>query len=152
MAHLVAPRIPEPELPVFFNVDGVVGANPAQNLREDVLLVQFAFQVLGKDPIATTPPEVTAASKAVRVTGTIDKETINAIFALQRALGNPATVVDGRVSPVKGGYSYGKAMWTIVHLNNFLQNRNVDVWPRIDKISGCPSELKQMVVRQVAGI
>jgi hypothetical protein len=152
MAHLFAPKIPDPELPVMFNVDGVVGANPAQNLREDVLLVQFAFEILGKEPLPTTPPEVLAAAKAVRPTGMIDKATINAIFVLQGALGNPATVVDGRVSPVKGGYSYGSAMWTIVHLNNFMQNRHVDVWPRIDKIQGCPSELKQMVIRTVAGV
>ena len=31
----------EPRLPAFFNVDGVVGAGPATNSPEDVLLVQF---------------------------------------------------------------------------------------------------------------
>jgi hypothetical protein len=42
-------------------------------------------------------------------------------------------------------------MWTIVILNNSMQESFVDIWPRIDKIPGCPAELKQMVMRQVAG-
>ena len=46
MAHLLAPQQSKPTLPVFFNVDGVVGAAPAVNNREDVLLVQFAFTVM----------------------------------------------------------------------------------------------------------
>ena len=40
---------------------------------------------------------------------------------------------------------------SIVQLNEFIQGRNVDLWPRIDKVPGCPDELKQMVIRTVAG-
>ena len=50
MAHLVAPQAALAELPVFFNVDGVVGALPAENRTEDVLFVQFAFQVIVRTP------------------------------------------------------------------------------------------------------
>ena len=152
MANFVAPKVPDPELPVFFNVNGVVGAQPAQNLREDVLLVQFAFQVIGNTAISTSNQDVIAAAKQVKVTGFIDQPTINAIMTMQRAGRNKNQVADGRVSPAKGEYSYGGALWTIVHLNSSMQQRNVDIWPRIDKIPGCPPELKQMVTRTVAGV
>jgi hypothetical protein len=153
MAHLVALQPPDPELPVFFNVDAPVGAPPAQNKREDVLLVQFAFKVNADTAGPKAPPSLIAAAKAVRVTGMIDQETITAIRVLQEELkkGRKETVVDGRVSPARGAYGFGGALWVIVVLNNSLQNSFVDIWPRIDKIPGCPAELKQMVIRQVAG-
>jgi hypothetical protein len=106
MAHLLAPQPSNTELPVFFNVDGVVGASPAQNNREDVLFVQFCFQVIANNPISTTHAEVLAAAKNVQVTGKIDNATITAIRATQK---NKKAVVDGRVSPAKGAYSYGAA-------------------------------------------
>ena len=152
MAHLFAPRQSEDFLPVFLNVDGVVGANPSPNIREDVLLVQFAFEVIARQPVPQTPPEVLATAKLVHSTGFIDPPTINAIHSFQRNRPERGVVVDGRVSPARGGYQYGaEASWTIVDLNNSIQNRYVDSWPRMDKIPGCPVELRQMVIRQVAG-
>jgi hypothetical protein len=154
MAHFLAPNPPHPELPVFFNVDGVVGAPPAQNNREDVLLVQFILQVIGLRPPPKISPATVAAARAVQVTGRIDPATITAIRALQediRAKLKPQQVVDGRISPAKVGYSYGSAFWTIVHLNNRLQEDDRNSWPRIDKIAGCPAELQQMVIRTLIG-
>jgi len=156
MAHLSAPKPPHPELPVLYNLDGVVGASPATNSREDVMFVQFAFKVIADSPRPTTSPDVLKAAKTVRVTGRMDNNTITAIRTLQanskKATGNFSKVVDGRVSPVRGGYSYGGgALWTICNLNNSLQDRYWKFWPRIDNIPGCPQELKTMVKRQVAG-
>jgi len=156
MAHLLAPQPPNPELPVFFNVDHAVGAAPAQNLREDVLLVQFAFKVMGEVPRRpNTEPELVAAARRVRVTGSIDAETVEAIKVFQGVLRRkfPDQVVDGRVSPARGGYLYSQsAAWLITHLNNALQNPNVGIWPRIDMVQGCPPELGRMVARTVAGV
>lgn len=154
MAHLLAPQGSLPTLPVFFNVDGVVGAAPAMNKREDVLLVQFAFTIIAANPTPDSSPEFRQAVSTVQVTGTIDNATINAIRATQTEVkrkGQTATVVDGRVSPAKGGYAYGEGTWTIVHLNESMQDRNIKIWPRIDQIATCPAELKQMVVRTVQG-
>lgn len=154
MAHLLAPQKSLPTLPVFFNVDAVVGAAPATNNREDVLLVQFAFAVIAASPAADSSIEFQEAAAAVKLTGTADEETINAIRASQAEAnrkGSTGTVVDGRVSPAKGGYAYGDSTWTIVNLNESIQHRNVKVWPRIDQIAGCPAELKLMVVRTVQG-
>ncbi len=154
MASLFAPQPPHFTLPVFFNVDQVVGAAPATNNREDVLLVQFYLKFCGQTPTATTPPVLTEAMKKVRVTGSMDPATINAIQTLQserkRATQNPTKIVDGRVSPARG-YKYGSANWTIAVLNDMVQNRKTDVWPRIDKIPGCPPELTQMVFRTLVG-
>ncbi len=67
MAHLQAPKPPMAELPVFYNVDGVVGAPPAQNMTEDVLLVQFALKVYADRPTSTSDPIIVAAARAVRI-------------------------------------------------------------------------------------
>ena len=154
MAHLLAPQNSLPTLPVFFNVDDVVGAAPAANKREDVLLVQFAFIVIASKPSADSSPEFNAAAAAVKLTGTADAATVAAIRATQaeaKKKGLAGTVIDGRVSPAKGGYGYGTATYTIVHLNESMQGRHLKLWPRIDQISGCPGELQQMVVRTVQG-
>ncbi len=152
MAHLFIPTPNEEQLPVFFNVDGAVGAQPASNNREDVLLVQFALSVIAGNPAASTHPDFLAAAKAVRITGVMDKETIHAIRQLQLKNSMPGAIADGRVSPARTGVSYGQSAYSIAVLMNSLQNRNVDIRPRIDKIPGCPAELAAMVKRTVAGI
>ncbi|NOT49292.1 MAG: hypothetical protein HOP17_16315 [Acidobacteria bacterium] len=153
MAHLLAPQKSNPTLPVFFNVDGVVGAQPAQNQREDVLFVQFAFTIIAASPKPGSDPTLVAAMKAVTMTGTADAATVNAIRAIQQenTKFEKNSVVDGRVSPAKAGYSYGSGFYTIVHLNEGIQSRNIGVWPRIDLIPSCHAELKTMVVRTVQG-
>ncbi len=150
MAHLMAPQPSFEGLPVFFNVDGVVGAAPAQNNREDVLLVQFFFRVISKK---VTEPAAKLVLSAVKMTGTIDAPTIAAIKDIQtrHKKNNPGAIVDGRMSPAKNGYNYGGAEWAIVRLNENVQTSNLDNWPRIDKISECPAEVQAMVVRTVVG-
>lgn len=146
----MAPQPPAPHLPVFFNVDGVVGAAPAENRREDVLLVQFFFSVIAR---AVSEPAAKAVLGAVKVTGVIDPATIAAIKELQTRYkqNSPGAVVDGRVSPARAGYSYGGGHWAITRLNDNVQNDQFDHWPRIDKIPGCPAELRAMVVRVLVG-
>jgi len=155
MAHLLAPLETNAELPVFFNVNGVVGASPAENRREDVLLVQFLFKMVADRPPVNMIPEHRAIMRAVNVTGTCDSATIEAIKLVQtkKKAVNPGIIIDGRVSSAKGGYSYsGNAAWTIAIINDLAQDNNTDVWPRIDMAAGCPQELKDMVKRQVVGV
>jgi hypothetical protein len=149
----MAPKPPGFDLPTFFNVDGVVGAAPAQNTREDVLLIQFAFKVMADTPLAESNSGVLAAARQVKLTGVADAATVAAIRSLQadQKTVNPGTVVDGRVSPAKSGYAYGGGLWTIINLNNSIQHRHLDVWPRIDKVPSCPPELKDMVKRVLVG-
>lgn len=151
MAHLMVPQPAHPNLPVFFNVDGVVGAAPAQNLREDVLLVQFFFSVIARD---VADPAAKSVLGAVKVIGIIDAPTIAAIKDIQtrQKQNYSGAIVDGRVSPCKGSYSYGGGDWTITRLNDNVQNWNLTHWPRIDNIAGCPDELKAMVKRVLVGL
>jgi hypothetical protein len=154
MARLLAPQTPLAELPVFFNVDDVVGAGPAQNRREDVLLVQMALKQIGDSPKQDADANLVAACKAVQMKGTMDDATTKAIRLVQEQArkDQPSTIVDGRVSPARGAYSYGAGYWTIVVLNIAIRTRNLNTWPRIDKIAGCPNELQQMVNRTLAGV
>lgn len=155
MANLVAPLQANPELPVFFNVDGVVGASPAENRREDVLLVQFILKSVGEKPQDQMTADEKAVFKAVNVTGICDAATINAIKLVQRKKNavNKSIVVDGRVSPARGGYNYsGNGTWTIAIINDLMQDKNTDVWPRIDLMPTCPPEVKAMVKRAVVGV
>ncbi|MBA2378914.1 MAG: hypothetical protein H0V76_05005 [Blastocatellia bacterium] len=74
------------------------------NLREDVLLVQFASIVIASTPTPTSSPEFNAAVAAVRLTGTVDPATINAISATQREVqkkgaGGPLMAVSVRQKP-----------------------------------------------------
>jgi hypothetical protein len=138
--HVLAPRPAKPVLPVFLNVDGVVGAAPAQNKLEDVLLVQFYLKFLA-DHSDQVSSEVIAALRAVQVTGHCDAATIKAIRVTQERFKRraPGTVVDGRVSPAGDyGYGGGVGVWTIVQFNNIVQENTKEVWPRIDKLRDCP--------------
>jgi len=151
MAHLLAPQPPNPEIPIFFNVDQVVGQPPASNLREDIILVQFLYVALG--PHLVRDLDLKNAAMQVRCTGVMDQATLTAIKVHQQSLRlqNPGVVVDGRVSPAKG-YNYGGITWLIVVLNEAVQHYYLDIWPRIDQIPGCPNEIWGLVIRTVQGI
>jgi len=153
MAQVLSPKPAEATLPVFFNVEGVVGSAPADNRGEDVLLVQFFMSIVAATPTAKTEPELIAAFKRVSVSGSIDQATIDAIRTYQHIRRNsdgPSQVVDGRISPARG-YRFGNTIYTIVLLNDMVQNRNTDIWPRIDRIPGCPTALKTLVERELVG-
>ncbi len=149
MAHLVARS--EPAVSVYYNIDGAVGAAPAANHREDLLLVQFAFTAIAANPLPDTSMELFRAMCDVKPTGTIDQATINAIRAMQIEMkrSQPSTKVDGRVIPSNGDHVEGA--FTIEHLSESVRQCHVRSWPRIDKIPGCPFELKEMVGRAVQG-
>lgn len=154
MAHL-AQGSRGSKLPVFFNVDSVVGDyrfGRVENNPVDVLLVQFFLKA-----VPATDPEFRKEVGRIKVNGQIDTPTGNAIYLLQ-SLANksnnlPGKVVDARVSPARG-YHYGAgAQYTIVNLNVGVQRQHKNVWPRIDKIQQpvCPQELKQMLARDLIG-
>jgi len=125
-----------------FNVDNHVG--PAcPNKIEDVLLVQFLLVEVGGITIDT---KLKAILLKVPKSGTCDAATIEGIRALQQRFkdGNPATVVDGIISPAKGAM-YGGAPWTIILLNVNVRGENPDMWPRLQDFTGCPALLKPKV-------
>lgn len=101
----------------IYNVSSHVGAYPkCPNLPDDVELVSFliakVMPVFAKDSVALkfgTP----------KVTRTIDALTQLWIYKLQvdPNAGQPAAMVDGRVSPAHGMTYNPQAAWTIAILN-----------------------------------
>lgn len=157
MPRLVQPDNSIRDLPLFFNVDAPVGNPPAANRELDVLLLQFFMELMAKYPLSYATAEERSATKAVRKTGQCDAATVSAIVAIQKrqvgiqaGRGNYGKIVDGRVSPARG-YRYGRFQFTIITINESVQNKHREVWPRIDKIPGFPQKLKPMMIEQVIG-
>ena len=148
MVHVLAPRPPHPNLPVFFNVDAAVGPSPAANMPEDVMLVQFLIRLIGENP-GGMGNDATQTFLQVRPTGIMDPQTIAAIKAIQTLEKKPA---DGRVSSAQG-YKYGAVFYTIVDLNFSIRDRVRfhPIWPNLDKIGGCPPSLQRAVRRALVG-
>ena len=148
MVHVLAPRPPHANLPVFFNVDAAVGPAPAPNLPEDVMLVQFMIRLIGDNPggIGTGATET---FRQVNPTGIMDPQTLAAIKAIQTLEKKPA---DGRVSTAIG-YKYGAVFYTIVDLNFSIRDRAkfFPTWPNLDRIGGCPPMLQMAVRRALIG-
>jgi len=152
--HMLAPKPANRQLPIFFNLDSVVGASPAQNLSEDVMFVQFCLRFAGDHPAGVKSPELLPILRAVNPTGAIDTATIEAIRATQQSIKKEfsGTVVDGRVSPAHGYFFGSHGAWTIIHFNNTVQEQCKDLWPRLDKVLGCPAALAAAVIREVVGV
>ena len=127
MAHLLAPQKSKPTLPVLFNVDGVVGKAPAANSREDVLLVQFAIATMAAIRLPGTSDAFYQAAKAVKVTGTIDSETINAMAISTQAIANrisgPRCAPGFRNQPAAAAMTRGGATTTAIASRAPRENR-----------------------------
>ncbi len=149
--HIMAPRQPDPKLPIFFNVDGSVGHMGENSRTEDILLVQYFLHT-----IASLTPSSSAAGEARRqrilatpVNGFCDEATIDGIRAWQegRKLSYPGVIVDGKVSCARG-YSYGGGgEWTIVDLNFMFKTLFPNVWPRLQDAPECPALLQAATVQ-----
>ena len=150
MARLFIPDRVDSDLPVFYNVDAVVGAAPATNQPEDVLLVQFLQRLLKERP---TNPETRTFFATMPLTGIVDQQTIAGIVKIQTNVkdkGFPGIIVDGRASPAKG-YRYGAALYTIVMLNEVVQQEHYDLWPRLDRMPEAPPRITHLVFRTLVG-
>ena len=53
--HILAPRPPDPKLPILFNVDASVGEQGANSGQEDILLVQFLIHQIAQAVPSTKP-------------------------------------------------------------------------------------------------
>ena len=142
MVHVEAPRPPDPNIPVFFNVDSAVG-RMAPNSLEDVLLVQFLLKSLATHMTTEKGRKIQPILAATPQSGRCDDATIKSIEAFQRAMGS---IVDGRISPARG-YTYGSGIFSIVNLNSTVRNDYPKVWPRLDQMPNCPGGLKSVLPR-----
>lgn len=142
--HVLAPRPSNPQIPMYLNVDTKVQKGAAASV-EDVLLVQFLLRKIGDSalPMDTDKKE---AMRNVDPTGVCDDDTVNGITAFQRTIQQklPGTIVDGKVSSAHG-YSYGRGVYTIVHLQVTLRRLFPKVWPRLQDFPDCPPVLKKRI-------
>ena len=143
--HIMAPKPPDPKLPIFFNLDASVGEMGENSSAEDILLVQFFLHT-----IATMVPASSTDGEARRqrmllvpVSGSCDEATIDGIRAWQegRKTTFPGTIVDGKVSCARG-YFYGGGEWTIVDLNMMFKKLFLGIWPRLQDAPDCPPLLQ----------
>jgi hypothetical protein len=150
MAKLFIPAAVDSDLPVFYNVDAVVGAAPAANNREDVLLVQYLMRAHHTRYVKNQ--EARILLKTMPLHGVADQHTIAGIVKVQESVKKifPTTIVDGRASQAKG-YSYGASFYTIAILNEFVQREHYELWPRLDKMPEAPPGIRDLVFRTLVG-
>jgi hypothetical protein len=156
MVQMLAAKPYQSAIPVIFNVEGAVGASPALNKPEDVVLVKAFLRKLGDTPGPRLDAATIAACKAVQVSSTPDPTLITAIKAFQTNLKkkDPNIVVDGRVSPAKEGYSYHAGTpWSIVQLNYDMkaEERFGAVWPCVHLASNCHPLLQGVAKKAIYG-
>src|SRR4029078_11402436 len=134
--HVVAPRPSNPQIPMFINVDSRVEFRGTAKV-EDVLLVQFLLRKIG-DSVLPMDTDKKEAMRNVDPNGVCDEDTVNGIRAFQRTIEQklPETIVDGSVSSAHG-YSYGRGVYTMVHLQVTIRRLFPKVWPRLQDFKDC---------------
>ena len=135
--------------PFFFNVSGIVGQG-GTNQGEDVALVSFLMRAAAK---GSSVPAATAILSATRQTSVCTPALIASIKALQAVIG---VSQDGKVSVAtnpSGNYtsSMTTGAWMICRLSGVVRRGHPDVYPRLDKIAGCPPEVAALVTRTLVG-
>jgi hypothetical protein len=158
MVHVLVAKPDEERLPVIFNVDAVVGATPAANNPDDVVLVKAFLKMMADVPL-DTGSELVTACQAIVVNGSSDSALVTAIRAFQnevkRRTGNATVIVDGRVSPAKESYRYAAGTpWSIVQLNVQMKAvaRFGPVWPCVHLASNCPAALAPVAKKAIFGV
>lgn len=126
-----------------WNVDCSVGKGGQNNLRADVLYIQWYYRLAAEQ--AETPPDRKALYREVKLTGTCtgrdDDPLVRAITTHQRSINHPQ--VDGRVSVATGSGKVGATAFFVLRLGARIANMYPEQWPRLDKIPGCPPEVAE---------
>jgi hypothetical protein len=143
--HVLVPRPSDQQLPLFFNIDKLLGEGHRNAPAEDILLVQFLLRKAGEAAVAVDTQRKEVMLN-VAPTGQCDDETIAGIKAFQETMQQriPGTIVDSKVSPARG-YTYGRGVFTIVSLNRTLRSHFPARWPRLQDFPDCPLLLKAKV-------
>lgn len=126
-----------------WNVDCSVGKGGQNNLRADVLYIQWYYRLAAEQ--AETPPDRKAVYREVPLSGSCtgrdDDPLVRAIMMHQRSLNHPQ--VDGRVSVATGSGKVGTTAFFVLRLGARIARMYPEQWPRLDKIPGCPPEVAQ---------
>lgn len=129
MAYQMKLNTPYKGMPHIWNLSATIGPlATAINNPDDIEL----FQILLTEKRKVKPPKrpMTQSIPNITVNRTMDAVTgLNVIYSgLTDGTLEDALVV----SPAKSGQSsYGKSIWTIVHLNHLLFQANLQVWGKL---------------------
>ena len=126
MAYVTKLSEPDNGMSEYLNVTGKVGADPdCPNEASDVRAVQCLLALILR------------GTKGVKLgvpfpSGQFDAVTGFHIFNIQNFLkkSRSGTIVDGCISPARG-LSYGKAVYSILHLNGMARANDKNAWEKI---------------------
>lgn len=146
MVHALVITDP-PRKVIFWNIEGNVGAY-SPNRQDDVDLVQMGYVALAKSPLAKISEATRQLAKQIvpgaRCDGTPNDPLVKVIKSHQADRGGTQ---DGHVSVISstsGSYD-GQHAFLLVILNNNIALVSPEVFPRMDKIPGCPPTLAAKV-------
>ena len=125
---------------VYFNVNFPVGPK-CMNQSDDVMLVQYFLQKLGKGGNPTDQPEMAKKYASIEPNGIFDSLTAECIRSFQGRFGT--SVQDGIVSPARNASMTG-FKYTIWMLNFLVRLQFPKTWPRVQDAPDCPPNLKTM--------
>lgn len=131
---------------VKFTVDKRTGQDQPGAKGEDVLLTQFCLQLIRESNASfrgQIPPQKLNTDPG-------DGAMILGIIVFQKQ--SPRMIQDGFVSPFHTHSISRSGVFTLSLMQGTAMFRNTaanSVWPRIDKIPGCPPELANVIQREV---
>ena len=126
-----------------WNIDCSVGKGGQNSLRPDVLYIQWYYQLALNQ--AATPPERKAIYRLVNLTGSCNgtdgDPLVRAITEHQRSIIHPQ--IDGRVSVATGSGKVGSSAFFVLRIGARIANMYPELWPRLEKIPGCPAQVAE---------
>jgi hypothetical protein len=128
-----------------WNLDCSVGKGGSNNLACDVAYIQW-YYTLAAANLLTTPdrrPIYQQVCVTGVCTGTDDDPLVAAILAHQQFFNHP--VIDSRISVATGSGKVGASAFFIFRLGARLANMFPNLWPRLDLMPNCPTQVIQAV-------
>jgi hypothetical protein len=135
----------------IFNLSANVGTK-SPNRPDDVALVQLGFRALARSQDFSPGLQDAEVFAAVPWDGACSERTDDPLVRAIRRYQSiaPNGVVDGHVSTIKdsdGIFRLGssKGTYILADLTAAIIEVHGDLWPRIDRIEGCPQALRNRV-------
>jgi len=133
----------------MWNLTASVGKGGLNTSQEDVLYIQWYYWTAARN--AETPPDRKAIYKEVPLSGAcsgFDSDPlVKAITAHQTYLKHP--LVDGRVSVANAGGKVATSAFFVYRIGARLCRMNQGLWPRLDRMDGCPIAVAQASLRAI---
>jgi len=128
----------------MWNLDCSVGKGGANSISADVSFLQWYYTLAASFHLTT--PENQAIYRKVKITGGCtgndSDPLVAAIIAQQRSLNHP--IIDGKASVVTGTGKLSDKAFFLIRLEARFAVMYPDLWPRLDRIQGCPGSVLEV--------